>query len=78
MKKTAQSLTEFAIILLIVTTIAIGSLQLIENRINSSTNQYDIESEIIPNEGISQEETNCTKMGLHWDKQNGLQSPIAT
>ncbi|MCR4881165.1 MAG: hypothetical protein K6A44_04345 [bacterium] len=72
MKRKAQSLVEFAIILMAVTAIAMISLQIISNKINSSVyNNYE-ESQTTIEDAISAEEQNCTKMGLHWDKQNGI------
>ena len=72
MKIKAQSLIEFAVILMVVTAIAIFSLQIINNKINSSTSyQADID-EVIQTTTTSIEESNCTKMGLYWDKQNGI------
>lgn len=71
MKFKAQSLIEFAVILMSVTIIAIISLQIISNKINS--NVYKEEASIeedLP--GVSLEESNCTKMGLFWDRQNGI------
>lgn len=72
MKKSAQSLMEFAIILMVVTVIAIVSLRIIGDKINSSTNSYDVDENINMDANISQEEANCTKMGLSWDKNNGI------
>ena len=71
MKIKAQSLIEFAVILLSVTAIAIISLQIISNKINSTAykDEASIEEDL---PGVSQEESNCTKMGLSWDKQNGI------
>ena len=70
MNKKGQSLIEFAVILISVTFVAFIALQIISNKINSAPTVYsdEIESE----ENISNEEADCKKMGLHWDKQNGL------
>ncbi|MCQ2958028.1 MAG: hypothetical protein MJ180_03890 [Candidatus Gastranaerophilales bacterium] len=72
MKSKAQSLIEFAIILLFVTLTAVISLQIIGTKINSSVYRDEnmIEEEV--QQAQSAEEANCTKMGLKWDKQNGL------
>ena len=72
MKLRAQSLIEFAIILLSVTFIAIISLQIIGNKINSSyyKDENTIEEEVQNSQ--SAEEANCKRMGLKWDNQNGL------
>jgi len=72
MKLKGQSLIEFAIILLSVTLIAIISLQIIGNKINSSVykDENTIEEEVQDSQSI--EEANCKKMGLKWDSQNGL------
>ena len=70
MKLKGQSLIEFAVILMSVTIVAMIALQVISNKINSNTNVYS-EEEFI-DENISSEESDCKKMGLHWDKQNGL------
>ncbi len=71
MKFKAQSLIEFAIILMSVTAIAIIALQMINARINPS-----ISTEQQLEEGIetttSTEADNCTKMGLYWDEANGV------
>ena len=71
MKIKAQSLIEFAVILMSVTVVAILSLQIVSNKINST----DYKEEAVFQEKVqdtSLEETNCTKMGLFWDKQNGV------
>ena len=72
MKINAQSLIEFAVILMVVTAIAIFSLQIISNRINSSSERKADIEEVIQATTSSIEEANCTKMGLSWDKQNGV------
>ena len=72
MKQRAQSLVEFAVILMAVTAVAMVSLQIISNNINSSVyNNYE-ETQYDTENSISTEEQNCTKMGLSWDKQNGV------
>lgn len=70
--KKAQSLVEFAVILLAVTAIAIISLQIISNRINSNVYSNYEESQSTPEDTVSTEEDNCVKMGLVWDKDNGV------
>jgi len=70
MKKNGQSLIEFAVILMSVTIVAMIALQIISNKINSNSN--NIYTEEYLEENISTEESDCRKMGLHWDKQNGL------
>ncbi len=72
MKLKAQSLIEFAIILMVVTAIAIISLQIISNKINSSSYKDETFLEENIPDSVSTEEANCTKMGLSWDKQNGV------
>jgi len=71
MRFRAQSLIEFAVILLAVTAVAIISLQIVSNKINASyqDEKMSIEEDI---PGVSLEESNCTKMGLSWDRQNGV------
>ena len=67
MKFKAQSLIEFAAILLIVTLIAVVSLQIISNKINASndaTNEDTIEDKMDP------AGRNCEKNGFTWDNQN--------
>ena len=70
--KKAQSLVEFAVILLAVTAIAMVSLQIISNKINSNVYSNYEESNASPEDTIYTEEDNCTKMGLVWDKKNGV------
>ena len=72
MRIKAQSLIEFAVILMVVTAIAIFSLQIISNKINSSTTRNADIEEAIHSTTNAIEEANCTKMGLSWDKQNGV------
>lgn len=73
MKFKAQSLMEFAVILMAVTIVAIISLQIISNNINtSSQEEITIEEEEEPPAEVSAEESNCTRMGLSWDKKNGV------
>ena len=73
MKKSAQSMIEFAVILLFVTGIAMVSLQIISNRINSNVYNNIENSQTSENESVQENEAlNCTKMGLSWDKQNGV------
>ena len=72
MKKYAQSLVEFVVILLSVTVIAMISLHIISNRINSTVYKNYEESEDTPEDTVKTEEDNCTKMGLVWDKENGV------
>ena len=72
MKYRAQSLVEFAVILLAVTAIAMLSLQIISNKINSTAyNNYE-ESQDSPIDTVLTEEQNCIKMGLSWDTKNGI------
>ena len=64
---------EFAVILLFVTGIAMVSLQIISNRINSNVYNNIENSQTSENESVQENEAlNCTKMGLSWDKQNGV------
>jgi len=72
MKIKAQSLIEFAVILMSVTVVAIVSLQIVSNKINST--DYKEEEAVFQEkvQDTSLEESNCTKMGLFWDKQNGV------
>lgn len=72
MKFKAQSLVEFAVILLCVTAVAWFSLQVISNKINSNVYTNYEESDDLESENKISEETNCTKMGLHWDAKNGI------
>ena len=72
MKFKAQSLIEFAVILMCVTAVAIISLQIISNNINTDAINDEVQIDNTVPEAISTEETNCTNMGLHWDKQNGI------
>ena len=72
MKRFAQSLIEFAVILLSVTAIAMISLHIIGSRINSTVYKNYEESQDTPEDTVRTEEENCTKMGLVWDKQNGV------
>ena len=72
MKFKAQSLMEFAIILMVVTLIAIISLHIISNKINSNVYKDEATLEQESQNAQSTEEANCTKMGLTWDKQNGI------
>ena len=69
--KKAQSLIEFAIILIAVTIVAVISLQLISNKINSSSSNDDNMSKQETNIQTSEEEY-CKKLGLSWDKENGI------
>lgn len=71
MKIKGQSLIEFAVILMSVTVVAFVALQIISAKINSHSNDIFAEEEYL-DESISTEESDCRKMGLHWDKQNGL------
>ena len=71
MKYKAQSLIEFAIILMSVTVVAVISLHIVDKKINSQAQLNDT-FQVQEIQNISQEETNCTKMGLHWDKSNGI------
>lgn len=70
--KKAQSLVEFAVILLAVTAIAMVSLQIISNKINSNVYSNYEESQDTPEDRVNTEEDNCVKMGLYWDKDNGV------
>lgn len=70
--KKAQSLVEFAVILLAVTAIAMASLQIISNKINSNEYSNYEESQSTPEDTVTSEEQNCVKMGLSWDKNNGV------
>ena len=70
--KKAQSLVEFAVILLAVTAIAMASLQIISNKINSNVYSNYEESQSTPEDTVTSEEQNCVKMGLSWDKDNGV------
>jgi len=72
MKYKAQSLMEFAVILLSVTIVAVISLQIISNKINSAEYHEKNDYKQIEQQSTSAEEANCTKMGLYWDKQNGV------
>ena len=72
MKLKAQSLIEFAVILMCVTAVAIISLQIISNKINTDALSEEVNIETTAPESISSEETNCTNMGLYWDRQNGI------
>jgi len=72
MKLKAQSLMEFAIILLFVTVISFVSLKIISNRINANPYKDSLNTVEEQDSSLSQEEINCTKMGLSWDKQNGI------
>ena len=72
MKARAQSLIEFAVILMVVTAIAIISLQIINKKINNPNTSYTADEEEVTQKTDSIEESNCTKMGLSWDKQNGV------
>ena len=69
MKKNAQSLIEFAVILIVVTIIAVVSLQVISNKINSSA---PVSKETENSNITTNEEKDCKEMGLFWDKQNGV------
>ena len=70
--KKAQSLVEFAVILIAVTAVAMASLQIISNKINSTVYSNYEESQSTPEDTVSSEEENCVKMGLVWDKTNGV------
>ena len=70
--KKAQSLVEFAVILLVVTAVAMISLQIISNKINSNVYSNYEGSQSTPEDTVVSEEDNCTKMGLVWDKVNGV------
>lgn len=73
MRYKAQSLFEFAVILISVTAVAIVTLQLISNKINSSVYTEEPQEEQVQAENNSNiEEDNCTKLGLSWDKKNGV------
>ena len=71
MRIKAQSLIEFAVILMIVTAIAIVSLQIISNKINSSTH-IDPDDEDTVEDVTDPAGRNCMQNGLTWDKKNGV------
>ena len=72
MKLKGQSLIEFAVILLVVTVIAMISLHIISSKINSTAYGNYEESQATLEDVQASEEENCTKMGLHWDKKNSV------
>jgi hypothetical protein len=80
MRRKAQSLLEFSIILIVATLIAVVLVQFINKKIND-TEEAQIEIEQVSedsslkNENISIDEKNCTQMGLSWDAQNNVCEP---
>lgn len=82
MKRKAQSLLEFSIILIVATLIAVVSVQFINKKINDNEEEIQAEIEQIkenssskPEDNISIDEKNCTQMGLSWDAQNNVCEP---
>ncbi len=82
MRRKAQSLLEFSIILIVATLIAVVSVQFINKKINDSEEEIQTEVEQVSEEASSQKENNvsideknCTQLGLNWDAQNNVCEP---
>ena len=82
MKRKAQSLLEFSIILIVATLIAVVVIQFINKKINDVEEETQVEIEQVSKDSSSQnennisiDEKNCTQMGLSWDAQNNVCEP---
>ena len=82
MRRKAQSLLEFSIILIVATLIAVVLVQFINKKINDSEEEIQTEIEQVSEETSSQKENNvsideknCIQLGFNWDAQNNVCEP---